>query len=194
MLAAAEELRRRLVHLAGTGYPLLYILDRTFDVGIVGWHELQIIVVGSALIALFLEALRLGGLLQLAIYDELTREYEEEYVAGYALYLVGMAVAVLAYVPDVALPALLMLTIGDPISGVLSSGRLAKASWVLLAMFGICLLVAAPFVPPVVAVVGAVVATAADGVKPVVFTYVIDDNLTIPIGAGAAMTVVLAVL
>lgn len=194
MLAAAEELRRRLVHLAGTGYPLLYILDRTFEVGIVGWPELQVIVVGSALVALGLEALRLGGVLELAIYDELTREYEKEHVAGYALYLVGMAVAVLGFAPDVALAALLMLTIGDPISGVLSSGSLAKASWVLLAMFGICLLVAAPFVSPGIAIVGAAVATAADGVKPVVFTYVIDDNLTIPIGAGAAMTAAMAVL
>lgn len=194
MPVEAEELNRRLVHLAGTGYPLLYLLDRELAVGLVDWPVLQGLVVLSAVVALGLEALRLGGVVDWWVYDELTREYEQEYLAGYALYLVGMAAAVLAFHPQVALPATLMLTVGDPISGLLSSGTLAKSTWVLLAMFGVCLLLAAPFVPPAVAVLGAAVATAADGLKPVVFSYVIDDNLTIPVGAGAAMATGLAVL
>jgi dolichol kinase len=61
-------------------------------------------------------------------------------------------------------------------------------------MFGICLLLAAPFVQPAVAIAGALTATAADGLKPVVFSYVVDDNLTIPIGAGATMAGIIAVL
>ncbi|MFB6111665.1 MAG: dolichol kinase [Halobacteriaceae archaeon] len=190
----AAELRRRLVHVAGTGYPLLYLLDQRFAVGIVGWMELQLLVTLSALGGLGLEALRLTGVVDWWIFDELTREYEEDYVAGYALYLIGMAVAVVAYEPTVAVPATLMLTIGDPISGLLSSGTIGKATWVLFAMFAVCLLLASPFVPPVVAVLGAAVATAADGFKPVVFSYVIDDNLTIPIGSGAAMTAALMLL
>lgn len=189
-----EELNRRLIHLAGTGYPLLYLLDSYFAIGIIEWSVLQGVVLVSALVALGMEGLRLGGILEWAIFDELTREYEEEHLAGYALYLIGMGVAVLAFEPHVALPAILMLTVGDPISGLLSSGGIAKQTWVLLAMFGVCLALAAPFVQTIVAIVGAAVATAADGVKPVVFTYVIDDNLTIPIGAGAAMTGVLAIL
>lgn len=189
-----EELNRRLIHVAGTGYPLLYILDREFSVGLVDWPVLQAFVLVSMSLALGLEGLRLSGILDMAIYDDLTREYEEDHVAGYALYLIGMGIAVLAFEPRVALPAILMLTVGDPISGLLSSGDLAKQTWVLFAMFGICLLLAAPFVKPPVAIVGAGVATVADGVKPVLFTYVIDDNLTIPIGAGGAMALTLAVL
>lgn len=194
MFVEAEELDRRLVHLAGTGYPLLYLLDRQLEWNIVGWTELQLIVIASAAGALILEVLRLRGMLELWFYDALTRDYEQEYIAGYALYLIGIAFTVVLFTPAVALPAVLMLTIGDPISGLLSSGNLAKSTRVLFAMFGICLLLAAPFVPPAVAVVGAVTATAADGLKPVVFDYVIDDNLTIPIGAGATMTGMLALL
>jgi len=193
-MTRAGELRRRLVHVAGTGYPLLYLLDRHFDVGVVTWPRLQGLVVASALVALGLEAFRLTGRLDWAIYDALTREYEQDYLAGYALYMIGMAVAVLAFQPRVALPSVLMLTVADPISGLLSAGNLAKSLVVILVTFGVCLLLAAPFVPPPVAVAGALVATVADGVKPVVATYVIDDNLTIPIGAGAAMTLTLAVV
>lgn len=194
MLVEAEELNRRLVHFAGTGYPLLYLLDTHFEVGIVGWTELQALIVVSAAGALLLEVLRLSGIVDWWIYDELTRDYEQEYIAGYALYLVGMAITAVAFVPTIALPAILMLTIGDPISGILSSGTLAKSTSVLLAMFGVCLLLAAPFVSPLVAVVGAATATAADGLKPVVYSYVIDDNLTIPVGAGTAMAIATTVL
>ncbi|MFB6104545.1 MAG: dolichol kinase [Halobacteriaceae archaeon] len=188
------ELHRRLVHFAGTGYPALYLLDQSLAIGIVTWPRLQGLVVLSAVVALGLEAFRLTGHLDWAIYDTLTREYEQHHLAGYALYMIGMAVAVLAYDPHIAVPSVLMLTVADPVSGILSAGNLAKSLVVLLVTFGICLMLAAPFVSPAVAVAGAAVATVADGVKPVVATYVIDDNLTIPIGAGAAMTVAVTVV
>lgn len=181
------EVRRRLVHAAGTGYPLLYLLDRRYDLGAGGWRGLQLLLVASAGAALILEALRLSGRVEWNIYDRLTRGYEEENLAGYALYLFGMAGAALAFPPQAAVPALLMLTLGDPLSGVLSRGTLGKRTWVLLVMFGFCLLLAAPFVPAPVAVAGAATATVADGYKPVVRTHVIDDNLTIPLAAGLAM-------
>ena len=44
-----------------------------------------------------------------------------------------------------------------------------------------------PFVGPLAAVAGAAGATVADGVKATVGEYVVDDNLTIPIAAAAAM-------
>jgi dolichol kinase len=43
-------------------------------------------------------------------------------------------------------------------------------------------------------VAGAGAATAADGVKPTIAGRVLDDNLTIPIAAGAAMALVLLLL
>ncbi|MFB6146168.1 MAG: dolichol kinase [Halobacteriaceae archaeon] len=187
----AGELRRRLVHLAGTAFPLGFLLARQAGHGEVGWQALQaLLAVGSA-VALLLEALRLGGLLHLSIYDDLIRDYEEDYLAGYAIYLIGMTAAAVVFEAQIAVPAMLMLTVGDPISGMLSAGGLSKQLSVLAVMFGVCLALALPFLPPLAAVAGAAVAAVADGVKPVLWTYVIDDNLTIPIGAATAMWAVL---
>ena len=186
------ELARRLVHASGVGYPLLYVLDRQFDVGLVGWRDLQTLLVVSTAVALGLEALRLRGHVEWAIYDRLTRGYEQDNLAGYALYFVGMTGAALFFPPEAALPAMLMLTIGDPISGLLSADNIAKQARVLLVMFGVCLLLAAPFVPPLAAVAGATAATVADGYKPVIRTHVVDDNLTIPLLAAGAIHAVTA--
>ncbi len=53
----------------------------------------------------------------------------------------------------IAVPAMLMLAVGDPISGLLGSSDASniKQAWVLLVMFGVCTLLAAPFVPPAAA-------------------------------------------
>ncbi|WP_440006859.1 dolichol kinase [Halomicrococcus sp. SG-WS-1] len=180
-----SEIKRRLVHVSGTGMPALYLLD------LVTWQQLQeLLVLGSAS-ALVLEIVRLFVGLNWRIYDELTREYEQENLAGYALYAFGMTATALAFEPRVAVPAILMLTIADPISGVLGSGELGvKAAHTLLVTFAVCVTIASLLgLPLLAAVLGALVATLADGVKPVVAGYVIDDNLTIPIGAGVAMFV-----
>ncbi|RBI63087.1 dolichol kinase [halophilic archaeon] len=180
-----SEIKRRLVHVSGTGMPALYLLD------IVTWQQLQgLLVLGSAS-ALVLEIVRLFVGLNWRIFDELTREYEQENLAGYALYAFGMTATALAFEPRVAVPAILMLTIADPISGVLGSGELGvKAAHTLLVTFAVCVTIASLLgLPLLAAVLGALVATLADGVKPVVAGYVIDDNLTIPIGAGVAMFV-----
>lgn len=183
-----SELQRRLVHASGTLVPVLYLL------GVATWTHVTVVLVGGALVALVLEALRLGGLLEWWVYDRLTREYEHDNLAGYAIYFVSSAVTAVAFDPQVAVPAILMLTVGDPISGLLSAGDLSKRGPVLAAMFAVCLTLALPFVPLPVAAAGAAVAAVADGVKPVVWTYVVDDNLTIPLGAATAMWAGLLVL
>ena len=198
---ASEEVRRRLVHAAGTGYPLLYLLGEWFGLG-VGWRAVRLLLVASSAGVLVLEALRLGGYVDWAIFDRLTRDYEEKYLAGYALYIFGLTTVALLFSAQVGVPAMLMLTIGDPISGLLGSSQLieggwtvlVKRWWVLIAMFGVCLVLAASFVPLAAAAAGALAATLADGVKPVVRGSVIDDNLTIPIGAAAAMWLVVTTL
>ncbi|SIR54021.1 Dolichol kinase [Haladaptatus litoreus] len=179
------EIKRRLVHVSGTGFPALYLLD------LVTWHELRLLLVFGSLAALVLEIIRLYVGLDWKIYDELTREYEQDNLAGYALYFFGMTVTAWAFQPQIAIPAMLMLTIADPISGLLGSGELGiKAVHTLLATFGVCVAIASIFGLPVpAAILGAVAATLADGVKPVIAGYVIDDNLTIPIGAGVAIFV-----
>ena len=48
----------------------------------------------GTLVAGVLEALRLSGRLEWQVYDVLTREYEQDNPAGYALYAVSMAAVV----------------------------------------------------------------------------------------------------
>jgi dolichol kinase len=194
----ASELKRRLVHASGATLPLLYVF------GVLSWRTLgYLFAAGSAIVA-GLEAVRLLVGLDWRIYEELTREYERDNVAGYALYMFSMTGVAFLFAPHVAVPGMLMLAVGDPISGVLGSneaGR-AKRAGVIVAMFTVCFALAIPFVLPrtnaVVAVVaaaaGALGATLADGLTPVVWGYVVDDNLTIPPAAAVGIWVVLRVL
>lgn len=178
-----SEVKRRLVHVSGTAIPVAYVVDA------VTWRQLRWLLAAGLVAALALEAVRLFVGLNWRIFDELTREYEQEHLAGYALYAFGMTTVALLFEPRVGVPAMLMLTIADPISGLLSASELraAKRSHILLVTFAVSVFIASLFVPPVAALLGAVVATLADGVKPVVSGYVIDDNLTIPIGAALVM-------
>ena len=186
-----DEIARRVVHASGAGVPLSHALFPD----LVSWELVQFFLVGALATATILEILRLFGELDWKIYDRLTREYEQDNPAGYALYMLSTTVVAFAVEPTVAMPAMLMLAIADPISGLLGAGELkpVKQGWVLLATFGVATLLAVPFVPPLAAVFGGLAATAADGLKPVVAGYVVDDNLTIPPAAAAAMVVALQV-
>jgi dolichol kinase len=179
------EVERRLVHVAGALAPASYLL------GVFTWRQLGLVLLGGSMLAALLEAGRLSGRLDLAIYDRLTREYEQDNVAAYALYVVSFTVVVLLFQPRVAIPAVLALAIADPVSGLLGSGELrdVKQGYVLLATFGIATGIASFFVPALAAVLGGLATALADGVKPTVRGYVLDDNLTIPPAAAVAMTV-----
>jgi len=179
-----DEIARRLVHASGTAVPLAYLF-----VPAVEWVHVQGLLVAGLLVALALEIVRLVVGLDWWVYEKLTREYEQDNLAGYFLAVFSMAVVALAFEPTIAVPAILMLTIADPVSGLLGSGELrtAKEVTVLLTTFAVATLLAVPFVPPVAAVLGGTAATVADGVKPVIRGYVVDDNLSIPIASAVVM-------
>ncbi len=184
------ELGRRLAHTSGTLVPAVYLLD------LITWFQLQVLVAGGAALAVVLEAVRLGVGLDWWVYDRLTREYEADSPAGYALAVVAAAVVVWAFEPPVALAATLMLTIGDPVAGVLGSGGVGerKALWVVAVTFGVCLAIGLAFVAPRAAVPAALVATLADAYTPRVAGQVIDDNAAIPIGAAVVAALALRFL
>jgi len=186
-----SELRRRGVHLSGTAIPGAYVAN------LVTYAQLQLVLAGLLGGVAILEFVRLVVGYQHPIYDELTREYESDNVAGYALFFVGATAAVAVFPAWIGVPAVLMLSIGDPISGVLGSAEAttAKETGVLVVMFLVCFALALPFaaetvgrLPSVaVAAAGAAGATFADGIKPVVAGYVVDDNLSIPPTAAVGM-------
>jgi dolichol kinase len=172
------EVARRLVHSSGSVVPLPYLA------GLATWLQTQALFVTGAAIALALEGLRHSGRIDWRIYDYLTREYEQDNIAGYALYMISSAAVVLLFEPMISIPAVFMLTIGDPISGLVASGefRQVKRPRALATMFLVSAALAWPFLHeyPLAVALGALGATAADGYKLVIRTYVIDDNLTIP--------------
>ncbi|PSQ04549.1 dolichol kinase [Halobacteriales archaeon QS_6_71_20] len=207
------ELKRRAVHLSGTGFPAVYLL------GLVTWRQLQALLVAATVGVFVLEFLRLVVEIDYGpldrVYDELTREYEADNVAGYALFMIGATLAALLFAPPfgpelvpveppLAVPAILMLSVGDPVSGYLGSNdaTTAKEAGVLAVMFVVCFALAAPFAVDhagevggvAVAGAGALGATVADGLKPVIRGHVVDDNLTIPPVSGAAMVAAFALV
>jgi dolichol kinase len=192
------EFERRLVHAGGTLYPVPYLL------GWITWAETRVFLVAALVVVLGLEFLRLVVGLNHALYEKLTREYESDALAGYALYQVSMTGAVLVLDPTLAIPAMWMLSVGDPISGALGDNDAteAKRPVALAAMFLVCFGLALPFtvrafgteVGVAVALAGAVPAAAADGLPPIIRGVAVDDNLTIPPAAAGGMLLALAVV
>lgn len=189
-----RELERRAVHASGTGIPALYLL------GVVEWRGVQFLLLALAVAVTGLEFVRLVLGYEWSLFDKLARSYERDNIAGYALYAYSQLFVALVFVPELALPAMLMLIIGDPVSGYLGSNDAgtAKELGVLTVMFLVCFGLAIPFLTTAAplptglaaAAAGAAGATLADGVKPVIATYVVDDNLSIPPAAVAGFTVV----
>ncbi|WP_207586500.1 dolichol kinase [Halomontanus rarus] len=183
----ADELKRRLVHASGSGLVALYLLANSLELGLT-WRRFQILMVLLATGALVLEFVRLQIGLDWRLYDVLTREYEQDNPAGYALYMISMTAVVVVFPSEIALPAMLMLALGDPISGAVSDDTLKRVKHpkVLVTMFLVSTAIALAFLPVVAALAAALGATLADGVTLEIRTYIIDDNLTIPIYAATA--------
>jgi len=99
----ADELKRRLVHASGSGLVALYLLADYLEAGLT-WPRFKVLMVAIATGALVLEFLRLRIGLDWRLYDVLTREYEQDNPAGYALYMISMAIVVVIFQQDIALP------------------------------------------------------------------------------------------
>ena len=192
------EFERRLVHSGGTLYPVPYLL------GWLTWTETRYFLAAALAVVLGLEFLRLVVGLDHWLYRKLTREYETDALAGYALYQVSMTGAVVLLEPTFAIPAMWMLSVGDPVSGALADNDATEAkrpaAWV--AMFLVCFGLAVPFTIPafgpdvgvVVAIAGAAPAAVADGLPPMIRGVAVDDNLTIPPAAAGGMLLALSII
>lgn len=203
------ELGRRLVHASGVGIPLtLYVLVYGLSIEeATAWQVVQTITIVGVVAAAVLEFVRLRVGLNWWIFEQLTRPYEAEKVAGYALYLVGMAgVAVgfpllaagvgVSFPIEVAITGMILLSLGDPLSGALardSPGLKGPRAVVpaLIAGTAIGYLVGLPIAAAVAAAVGLVIA---DIRLWSIGEYIIDDNLTIPVVSGALAWLVVLVL
>jgi len=176
-----DDLGRRLVHAAGTGFPALYIFP------FVEWWLVENIMLGATAAAAFTELCRLRFGFDLFLFEYL-REYEEDSPGAYLLFMISATAVALAFGPRIAIPAILMLTLADPLAGAASVDELrqVKRPRALVTMFLACALLTVPFVheEPLAVVLGGVGGMLADGLKPVIRGVIIDDDLTIaPAGA-----------
>ncbi|RQH00891.1 dolichol kinase [Natrarchaeobius oligotrophus] len=190
----ADELKRRLVHASGSGLVALYLLADYLAIGLT-WQYFRYLMIVLSVGVIVLEILRLRVGLEWWLYEKLTREYEQDQFAGYGYYMLSMTAVVLVFRPEIALPAMLMLALGDPISGAVSDDSLkrVKGPKVLVTMFVVSAALAAPFLShaPLAILAAALGATVADGVTIRIREFVVDDNLTIPIYAAVLAWLVL---
>jgi dolichol kinase len=175
------DLGRRLVHVAGTAFPALYVLP------FVEWWLVGGIMLGATTIASLIELGRLRFGLDLFLFDYL-RGYEEDSLGAYLLFMLSATAVALVFEPRIAIPSILMLTLADPVAGAASVDELRrmKRPRALVTMFLACALLTVPFLheKPLAIVLGGLGGMLADGIKPIVRGVIIDDDLTIaPAGA-----------
>ena len=176
-----ESLGRRLIHVCGSAFPALYVLP------FVAWRHVVILLVVATAVAALLELLRLQVGLDLFLFEFL-RDYETDSPAAYLLFMSSATAVAVVFDPQTAIPAILMLTLADPIAGVASVDELrrVKRPKALVPMFLRWALLTRPLphARPLAVVLGGLGAMLAAGVKPTVGGIVLDDDLTIaPAGA-----------
>jgi len=187
------EMRRKAIHLSGLSVPLsLLHLGRDFAIGFVAL---------ALAVSLILEWQRLKGRIRLPE----VRAQEEHKVASFIYYISGCLLCVIFFPKMIAVNAVLLLSLGDTISGLAGSilsnadvrGR--KEMWgnkplpIMAAMFIGCLLIGylasgITLLSFPIYLAGAAAATIADGVCIMVNGKSLDDNFSIPVFSGLMMT------
>ena len=177
------EVKRRFGHASSAVVPALYIS------GVITWTQLQYVAIAMSILVVVWEVLRLTvGIDLLRIHQPIRREYEEDSVSSLFWGSLSSTAVVLWFEPTIALPAVLMMMLADPISGLLSTDELRKIKHppAIVSMFTACVLIAVPYLTIEAALIASLGATVADSAKPRIKDFVVDDNLSIPIVAAVA--------
>ncbi|MBU0616213.1 MAG: phosphatidate cytidylyltransferase [Planctomycetes bacterium] len=186
-----EEIWRKLVHLASAAFPIAYWLtDKPF---------MLCVLVPLAVIAIVAEALRhtrpgfrtfidnwLGRVL---------RQAETHTLTGATYVTLGALLSILLFDKPIAITVLLFLSVSDALASLVGIRfgrvRLGSKSLEGSAAFFVSAAIIALLImrsAPLVAIVGAAVATLTEALPLKVAGRKLDDNLTIPLVAGTAMT------
>ncbi len=183
MTSVKLELRRKTIHLIGLGVPALYWLtDKQFTLLVIGSFLL-----GFAAFELYRWR---RGFLSKGLNDFIQptlRADERRGFGAHVYFAAGVFVALLVYSQTIAIAAVLILILGDGAAALvgakwgktrLTRGRTLKGT---MALFFVAFLGALLVVAPGVALVGAMTAACVELLP-------MNDNLSIPIFAGLAMT------
>ena len=198
--------KRKLFRMVGLLFPLVYLLS---GLALPAWYDrIPVLLILALFIGwmLFLESWRFRNpKVNRWLFERFkgfTKEKERDRVSSTTLFLTAAAVTIILFPRGVAMPALLFLTFGDPVAEIVGvnygklkvlrgktlEGTLAGAAACFLA--GACLLpVKSLGLTIPVLLVGAAAAALTE-----LMPFPVDDNFTIPLGAGIAMLAAQALL
>ena len=178
-----QSIWRNLFHFSGIVVPLVYFLvNRDAALALTSL---------IFCVLLMVEFLRITGRLKLGMAGKYLKEKEQNKPTGSTFYAVGALVTILSFHKEVAICSLLVLCISDPVSALVGrrlgrhplSGKSVEgtlaffcSSLIILMFFSVGLSVALPV---------AFIVTLTELFTP----GFLDDNLTIPIMTGLALTI-----
>ena len=185
---------RRVFHLIAAGSTALLSLAMP-------QHQYLLLIGGGALLSLATEAGRLRSprlnRLYLAVFGPILKQSEAAEITGATWYLIAAFFTFFFYGPEIALPVLLFVAVGDPAAALVGSRCPGPRFWdkspggivafVAAALAAWAIVCAAGYGQWSWAIVVAAVVAAAVEFAPAP----IDDNLTVPLIGGAALTAAL---
>ena len=179
------ELLRKSIHLSGLALPVIYLfLDKPTMLVIIG------ILTGLALAVELVKWLspRFGEFF-FQIFASLLRTHERKgAMTGATYYLISAFLCIFFFAKTLAIVCIFFMILGDLAAALVGKkwGRtklLGKKSLEgSTACFFVCVVIALVKLNPIVAIVGALVATIVE-----LIPFPIDDNLTVPLISGAVM-------
>jgi dolichol kinase len=180
------EWRRKALHLSSLYIPLIYAF--------ISRETALYIILPITFIFVFLDALRLlsrqWNASFVRLFHRLMREGEDKRLTGSSSFLIGCSFSILIFQKPVAIMAILILIISDTIAYIVGKrfGRIFIFNKTLegsLSFFFSALLIGVifPTIPLYVCILGAFTTTLAEALP-----LPIDDNIIIPLVAGATIT------
>ena len=165
-------------------------------------HPYLLLIGGGALFALATEVSRLRSprlnALYMAVFGPILKQSESAEITGATWFLIAAFFTFFFYGPEIALPVLLFVAIGDPAAALVGSYSPGPRFWGKSPSGIVAFIAAALGVWAVVCAAGygqwswAIVVAAAIAAAVEFSPTPIDDNLTVPLIGGAVMTAALA--
>ena len=187
---------RRVFHLlAASGTTLLSLA--------IPQHPYMLLIGGGALLALAMEAsrFRVGvfNRLFMLVFAPILKQSEVSEISGATWFLIAAFFTFYFYGPEVALPVLLFLAVGDPAAALVGTHFPGPRFWGKSPSGGVAFIAAALAIWAVLCALGfgewssAVIIAAVVAALVELAPLPVDDNLTVPLIAGAVMTLAISV-